>query len=436
MQSQVNQRPVAGSRRASPPRQNRSGPIKKEKPVRLFAPKAGPVSGGFVANLLVLLLLGLIMLFSASYATAFFKFGDSYYYIRPQIGYAVIGLIVTYIASRVDYRWIRRFTWTLYLATLILLVAVLFMEPINGHRRWINLPGIPTIQVSEIAKFSIILCLAHLFDKYPKRVKEFRFGVIVPALLLVPILVLLSQETHYSAMILVCCIAAAVMWCGGTRLLWFLLGIGGAGGIGTLFLVTRMDHVQERLQGWFDPFADMLDSTMQTGQSLYTIGSGGLFGVGIGNSIQKHLWLPEAQNDFIFAVLCEELGFVGAMVCVFLFALLVVQGVLIAVRAPDRFGALLVIGTVAQIGFQFLLNVAVVTNLVPNTGISLPFFSSGGSSLLLLLGQIGIVLSVSRAGNKKRMLEQQADEEERRLQRQREMEMRQNGGDDYARFEQ
>ena len=404
--------PRQAARRAPAPRR----PAPNAPPAPMFFRKAGPVNGGFVATLLVLVVFGLLMLFSASTASAFYKFGDSFYYIRSQALYAALGLGVMWAVSRVDYHWLRQFTWPLYGVVLILLVVVIATcDPINGCRRWLYWEGVrlPTVQVSEIAKFSMILCTAHLFEKYKNRVKGFQYGVLAPAVLLVPVLVLLVFEPHYSAMVLMCCITAAMMFCGGTGLGWFGAGLAAAGGGGAWFLMTRMDYVQERLAGWLDPFSDVLDSTHQTAQSLYTIGSGGLFGVGLGNSVQKHLWLPEAQNDFIFSVLCEELGFVGALLCILLFALLLVQGIVIAVRSPDRFGSLLVVGVMAQVGFQFMFNVAVVTNTVPNTGISLPFFSSGGTSLLLLLGEMGVVLSVCRAGNKKRAEQRAAEAEER-----------------------
>ncbi len=384
----------------------------------MFVHDPGPVSGGFVATLAVLLVFGLIMLFSASYATAFYKYRDSYRFIRPQVLFALIGTAAMWAVSRMDYHWLRQFSRPMYVGVLILLVVVLFMDPIQGCRRWINLPHVPTIQVSEIAKFSVILLMSDLFTKNKERVRNFKEGVLLPAILLLPILALLFLEPHHSAMVLMCCITASIMFAGGCRLFYFVAGALSAAGAMAAMLYLRPGYVQERLYGWFHPFSDMMDSTRQTGQSLYTIGAGGLFGVGIGNSVQKHAWLPEAPNDFIFAILCEELGFVGAVLCIFLFVLLIVQGILIAVRAPDRFGFLLVIGTVAQVGFQFVFNVAVVTNLIPNTGISLPFFSSGGTSLLMLLGQIGVVLSVSRAGNKRQAElkeeEAQAKEEKQR----------------------
>ena len=368
----------------------------------------GPVSGGFVANLTIILVFGLIMLFSASYATGFYRFHDSYHYIRPQLFFALIGLVLMWAASRFDYHILKDFAWVAYGLSLALLCFVFTQEPIKGCKRWIHIKHLGTIQPSEIAKFAIILLIAYLYSRYgDKKIKTFTYGALSPAIWALIIMVLLYFEPHNSAMVLIAVIAASIMFAGGCKFRWFaLVALAGGGGIAGIIYLTP-GYVQERLSGWLDPFADMADSTLQTGQSLYTIGAGGLFGVGIGNSVQKHSWLPEAQNDFIFSILCEELGFVGAVVCIFLFAMLIVQGIIIAVRAPDQFGFLLVIGIVAQVAFQFLFNVAVVTNLLPNTGISLPFFSSGGTSLVMLLCEMGIVLSVSRAGNKQRMQQQE-----------------------------
>lgn len=414
--------------------------IRKESQprVRMFYKHPGKLNGAFLANLIILQVFGLIVLFSASYATSLNKFGNSYEYVGPQAIYAVVGLAAAWLISLVDYHWLRKFSWFLYFVTLVLLVVVLFMPPIKGCRRWINVSFFPTIQVSEIAKFALILLLSHLFARYQKRIEgqfpgagpmqNLKLTIFLPAALLAPILVLLLLEPHHSAMILMCCIAASIMLVGGAMLRWFFLAGGAAVAAISLLLITRGGYVQERLQGWLQPFSDMQDSTRQTGQSLYTIGSGGIFGVGIGNSVQKHMWLPEAQNDFIFAILCEELGFVGAVICILLFLLLIFQGIVIAWNAPDRFGSLLVVGCISQISFQFLFNVAVVTNTIPNTGISLPFFSSGGTSLLMLLGQMGVVMSVCRAGNRKKADEKAAAEQEKQAQRVRE------DADPYARF--
>lgn len=357
---------------------------------------SGHISVTCAVNVLVILVLGLIMLFSASYATGYYRFGDSYHFIRPQVMYALLGIVVMYAVSWIDYRWLRRWTWTLYALCLVLLVIVLFMDPINGCRRWINLEHIPTLQPSEIAKFSLVLSVAHLMDRHKRRLKTLIYGAVLPGCAVIPFWGLLYLEPHYSAMILMACILATMLFCGGTSLKLFGAGAAGVAGLGAIFLMTRMGYIQERLDSWLNPNAILY----QTQQSLYSIGSGGLFGLGVGNSRQKHLWLPEATNDFIFAVICEEMGFVGAIVCIALFAALVLHGIYIAAKAPDNFGMLLCVGITAQVAWQVLFNIAVVTDTVPNTGISLPFFSSGGTSLVMLLAEIGVLLSVSRESNR------------------------------------
>ena len=393
--------------------------------VSMFYKDPGPVSGGFVATLAILIVFGLIVLFSASYATGFYNDGDSYAFIRPQTLYAVMGSFIMWGVSRIDYRWLRQFSSVLYWFVLVLLVIVLFMPEHKGCRRWIDfaiigLKHFPTIQVSEIAKFSLILFLAHWFDSRSDHIKRFGPGVLVPVACVLPILALLFLEPHNSAMVLMICIMVSMMFAGGCSLVWFAVGAAGIGAAMGSIIVLRPGYVQERLQGWLDPFADMAGSTLQTGQSLYTIGSGGLFGVGLGNSVQKHAWLPEAPNDFIFSILCEELGFVGALLCIILFGMLIFQGVQIALKAPDRFGFLLVIGSIAQVGFQFLFNVGVVSNLLPNTGISLPFFSAGGTSLLMLMAQMGVILSVSRAGNREQIQQNARKSAKRQQEREKE----------------
>ena len=369
-------------------------PTEPKRFLGIFYPRqnSGRLSVTCLVNVLVILVLGLIMLFSASYATGYYRFGDSYHFILPQCMYAVLGIIVMYLVSWVDYRWIRNLTWQVYGISLLLLVAVLFMEPINGCRRWINLEHIPTLQASEVAKFSLILTVAHLMDHNKRRIKSFFYGAVLPALFILPFWGLLYLEPHYSAMILMACILATMLYCGGTAKRWFFAGIAGGLLFGTIFLFTRPGYIQERLNSWIGQ-DDML---YQTRQSLYSISSGGLLGLGVGNSRQKHLWLPEATNDFIFAVLCEEMGFVGALVCILLFAAFIIHGFSLAASAPDRFGSLLCVGITAQIAWQVLFNIAVVTDSAPNTGISLPFFSSGGTSLVMLLAEIGVLLSVSR----------------------------------------
>ena len=353
----------------------------------------------FLAILLLLLCYGLIMLYSAGYAVALYRRGDAYTYIRPQLLFAALGVAAMYAASLVDYHIWHKLAWPLLGVSLALLVLVLFMPEYNGCKRWIVLPGLGTLQPSEIAKFSVVLAFAHIISLNHDRMKTFTAGVLPFGAVLGAVAVLMLLEPHLSGTLLILGIGAVLMFVGGTGLKWFgLAGALGAGAIAAalVFLPDLVPYAMDRLASWRDPFADPLGEGHQTIQSLYAIGSGGATGLGLGNSRQKHLFVPEPQNDFIFSILCEELGFVGAAAVIVLFLALFLRGMTVAVRARDKFGALLVVGFVTQVILQAVLNIAVVTNTIPNTGISLPFFSSGGTSLLMLLGEMGIVLSVSR----------------------------------------
>ena len=356
----------------------------------------------FLAILLALLSFGLLMLYSAGYAVALYRRGDAYTYIRPQLLFAALGAVAMYMASRIDYHIWHKLAWPLLGISLVLLVVVLFMPEYNGCKRWIVLPGLGTLQPSEIAKFSVVLVFSHIISLNHDRMKTFSTGVLPFALVLGCVAVLMLLEPHLSGTVLILGIGAVLMFIGGTGLKWFgLAAVGGAAAIAAavLFLPDLVPYAASRLSSWLDPFADPLGEGHQTIQSLYAIASGGAVGLGLGNSRQKYLYVPEPQNDFIFSILCEELGFVGAAAVLLLFLALFLRGMVIAVRARDKFGALLVVGFVTQVILQAVLNIAVVTNTIPNTGISLPFFSSGGTSLLMLLGEMGIVLSVSRQGD-------------------------------------
>ena len=281
----------------------------------------------------------------------------------------------------------------------MLLVVVLFMPEYNGCKRWLVIPGVGTLQPSEIAKFAVVLTFSHIISLNHTRMKEFSVGVLPFGLVLGVVAALMLLEPHLSGTLLILGIGAVLMFVGGTGIKWFLMaGAGGAAAIGAAVVIMPdlVPYAADRLNSWLDPFADPLGDGHQTIQSLYAIGSGGATGLGLGNSRQKHLFVPEPQNDFIFSIVCEELGFIGACAVILLFVLLLLRGITLAVNAPDRFGALLVVGFVVQVALQAVLNIAVVTNTIPNTGISLPFFSSGGTSLMMLLGEMGIVLSVSR----------------------------------------
>ena len=361
-----------------------------------------PMDLPFLLLILTLVAFGLVILGSASWAVGLYRRGDAYAYLRPQLLFAAVGLAALWAASRVDYHIYHRLAWPLLGLSLVLLTVVLFMPEYNGCKRWIVLPGLGTLQPSEIAKFSVVLVFSHIIALNQSRMDQFRIGVLPFVAILGVVAVLMLLEPHLSGTLLILVIGAVLMFVGGTGLRWF--GLAGAGALTALSLALVLlpdlvPYAADRLSSWLDPFADPLGDGHQTIQSLYAIGSGGATGLGLGNSRQKHLYVPEPQNDFIFSILCEELGFVGAALVLVLFFLLLWRGLVIAVRAPDKFGALLAVGFVVQVCLQAVLNIAVVTNTIPNTGISLPFFSSGGTSLMMLLGEMGIVLSVSRQGS-------------------------------------
>jgi cell division protein FtsW len=361
----------------------------------------GPMDAAFLVIVLILLSIGLIMMFSASYANAFYLRGNSLHYIARQLPAAAAGVAIMLIASRVDYRIFRPLALPVYLVSLALLVLVLFMPPINNARRWIIL-GPVNFQPSEIAKFAIVILFAAIVCVNQQKMETFSHGIFPFVLALAPVVFLLLREPHLSGTVLILLLGMVMMFIGGTDVRWFVAGalVAGAAIAAVIVnpdLLTALTHYAgDRIEIWLDPFSDPRDKGFQTVQSLYAIGSGGLMGTGIGGSRQKYLYLPEPYNDFIFSVVCEELGFIGATLIICIFALLIWRGFVIAVRCPDRFGSLVAAGLIAQVGLQTLLNIAVVTNTIPNTGISLPFFSYGGTSLLMLLGEMGIILSISR----------------------------------------
>ena len=357
-----------------------------------------PVDWPFAILVLIVLAFGLVALFSASYPNGLWQYNDGLYFIRRQALFAVLGLAAMYVASRVDYHIFHRLAWPLMGVTLLLLVVVLFMPDQKGVSRWIRL-GPVSVQPSEIAKFAVIVVFAHIISLNYKYMKKFLYGVLPFLLILIPLVGLMILEPHLSGTVLLLAIGAVMMFVGGTGIVWFVVALGGLAGAIAIIVVAFPDliwYAMDRLKYWIDPFSDPLGKGHQTIQSMYAIGSGGLFGLGLGNSRQKHLYLPEPENDFVFSIWCEEMGFVGAVVVILLFVALMLRGVYIAYKAKDKFGAMLVVGIVAQVIIQAALNIAVVTKTIPNTGISLPFFSYGGSSLVMLLGEMGIVLSVSR----------------------------------------
>ncbi len=376
----------------------------KARPIKQTVPKKPQkrlprMDTAFLVTVLALVAFGLLMVFSASYATALIRMGNSYHFVGKQAVFVVLGIAVMLFVSRIDYRIYSKGKIPIisYYIGIVLLIVVLFMAPLNGARRWIYLPGNLTVQPSELMKFALIVLFAYLIQKHSDKMGTFRYGVGMFLLYLAPVVVLLMMETHLSATVLTCGIVIILMYVGGTKLRYFaaLIPIG-AVGVVAIIAVKGVSYISERIAGWRDPLADISDSTWQTVQSMIAVGSGGLMGKGFGQSVQKYMYLPEPQNDFIFAIICEELGFVGAVLVILGFILLITRGLQIASKAPDRFGFFLGLGLMAQIGLQTIANIAVVTNTFPNTGISLPFFSYGGTALLIQMAEMGVLLSISR----------------------------------------
>lgn len=363
-------------------------------------PAAQTVDLPFLALVLLLLTLGLVMLYSASYAQSEYDTGYtiSTRYLQKQAVCAAIGLVAMFFFSRIPAMLWYRLAWPLYAVSIVLLLSVLVIgEEVNGAKRWINLAGLQ-FQPSEIAKFTMILLFARLTRGFGTKARQFRYGVLGFGLALMGILVPLALEKHLSAIMLMGMVAVVMMFVAGTSPKWLLAGAGGAA-VFLVVYVSLMGYAGDRITAWLHPELDPGDTGYQILQSLYAIGSGGLFGLGYGKSRQKYLYLPFQYNDYIFAVICEELGFVGALGIMALFAMLILRGYWIALRASTRFSTVLAAGLTTLIAVQTVLNLCVVTNLLPSTGIALPFFSYGGTALAVNLGEMGIVLSISRERN-------------------------------------
>ncbi len=403
-------------------RTRRRTPRRRKMKFALFSLGSGMDMPLFVF-VMVLLAIGLVMLFSASYADSYYREGNSYHYISRQAGFAAFGVAVMLAASAVDYHHYHKLALLVTGVTVIMLLMVLIFGRVLGIQsiapsegvayRWLNL-GVQ-FQPSEIAKFALILLFAHMISIYADKMDTFRYGVLPFVGVLGMFAALVFLENHMSGTLIILALGAIMMFVGGTKPRWFVIGgIALALLLGAYLLLGGKDesgeggvYQMDRVAGWLDPFGEKStgpdsNDTWQIKQSLYAIGSGGLFGVGLGQSRQKYMYLPKPQNDFIFAIVCEELGMVGALVIMILFALLVWRGVYVSLHARDRFGTMLGLGLIFQVGLQAVLNICVVTNTIPNTGISLPFFSAGGTSLVMLLGQMGILLNISRSATVER----------------------------------
>ena len=379
----------------------------KEERRLLFGRREDAVDCPFLFLVMLLLTVGLTMLYSASYAQSEYDTGYaiSTKYLQKQGACALIGLAAMFFFSRIPVRFWYRLAWPLYGVSIVLLLSVLVIgQEVNGAKRWINLAGIQ-FQPSEVAKFTMILLFARLTRRYGQDAKRFRYGVLGFGMALMGILLPLALEKHLSAILLMGMVAVVMMFVAGTSPKWLLIGAAAAV-VFVLVYIQFMGYAGDRVSAWLHPEQDPGDTGYQILQSLYAIGSGGLFGLGFGKSRQKYLYLPFQYNEYIFAICCEELGLVGALAIVALFAVTILRGYWIALHARDRFSTVLASGLVTLIAVQTILNLCVVTNLLPSTGISLPFFSYGGTALAVNLGEMGIVLQISRFRNHRKLQEE------------------------------
>ena len=361
-----------------------------------------PIDFTLLITILLLLSIGLIMLLSASSPSALSESGNSYSYFFRQAIFAVAGLFMMWVISNIDFRFYQKYYKLAYVVAFILLLAVPFIgREVNGAKRWIYVTETLSIQPSELVKLLMIIFYAGILVKNRDELNKYGKGFLKHIIMIAPIIVLLLIEPHFSASIVIVGIVAIMMIIAGCKF-WHFLVTGSVVGVplGIGLIVTSPYRLQ-RVTTFLDPWKDATDTGWQVIQSLYAIGSGGLFGAGLGESKQKYLYIPEPHNDFIFSILAEELGFIGCAVVIILFAIFIWRGILIAMKSPDMFGSLMAIGITAQVAIQVIINIAVVTSSMPATGMPLPFFSYGGTSLFILLCEMGILLNISKAGAKR-----------------------------------
>lgn len=362
----------------------------------------GPIDLPFCLLVLLLTAVGLVMLLSASFPSAYYttKNNDPTYYFVRQGVFAVMGVAAMFFIGKINYQRFRGVAkFLLYLSIILLVLVIIPGNPLavtrNHATRWLGIGDLFTFQPSEIAKVAVVIYFSDSISKKKDQMRSFRYGILPYAIWLVVLGGLVGLEPHLSGAILIMGVGAALMLVGGINWAWVIGAVGAAGAAMYLVLFV-IGYNTSRITYWLNPWADAQGAGWQLSQSLITIGSGGLWGVGLGKSRQKFLYLPEEHNDFIFAIICEELGLIGASIIMLLFAALILRGYWIALHARDRFGSLLVVGITTLVAMQTFLNIGVVTGLLPTTGISLPFFSYGGTALSIQLAEMGIVLSVSR----------------------------------------
>ena len=358
---------------------------KKEKSFSSFL--NNPVDFTLVIIILLLLGIGLVMVLSASSPSALSESGNSYAFFSKQLIFAILGLIAMVFISKIDYRFYQKFykhAWWISIILLAVVISPLGTE-VNGAKRWIFVTKTLSFQPSEIVKFLMIVFYAAILVKDKNQLQSYGKGLILHMMYLVPVILLLLLEPHLSASLVIIGIACVMMIVAGCKFKHFLFTGLGVGIPGLAFLIAKEPYRLKRFITFLDPWQDKTGDGWQVIQSLYAIGSGGLFGVGLGDSKQKYLYLPEPHNDFIFSILAEELGFVGCAVVLILFAIFIWRGILIAMKAPDAFGSLLAVGITALVAIQVIINVAVVTSSMPATGMPLPFFSYRRNSAIYFI---------------------------------------------------
>lgn len=363
--------------------------------------EVGRVDAPFVALTLLLLAVGLICLYSASYPLAYSKYGNSLYFVTRQGLFAVVGVVIMFWVSSWNYHHWHYYAPLALLFALGLMATIMvpglknMWKTINQATRWVQIGPI-SLQPSELCKAAVIVSFssfAAILGK--KKMHTLRWGILPFMGIIGVIAVLLYFERHLSGTLIIAAIGMMIIFLAGANMAWFFAG-GGAVVVLAVAYVLKNPYAMTRFKVWLDPFIDPLGKGFQGAQSFITIGSGGIWGVGLGQGTQKHLFLPEPTNDFIFPTICEELGLVGATMILILFSALILRGYYIALRCDNRFGSLLAAGVTTHLAIQVIMNLFVVTGIMPITGASLPFFSYGGTALLILLGEVGILLSVSR----------------------------------------
>lgn len=346
-------------------------------------------------TVIIMTVFGLIMIFSASSPSAFTKYGNSFYFVGKQMIWAILGIGVMIFCANIDYRIYKKWAVPIFFINIILLLIVLVAGwESNGAKRWINL-GFCTIQPSEFTKIAVVICLAAYFESL-RNIKQTFKNVYLPLAVIVGLpCVFIIFQPHFSAVVIIGLTAFMMMVIFGIKLKFyvpaFLAGIPAAAGL-IIFAPYRL----QRITAFLDPFADVQGNGWQIVQSLYAIGSGGFFGLGLTRSRQKYMYIPEPQNDFIFSIICEELGLVGAVFVMFLFAVLLWRCVIIAINCKNDFGTMLAFGLGILTLVQVVLNIGVATSVIPPTGVPLPFFSAGGSSFVFQMASMGILLNISR----------------------------------------